>query len=84
MIDVYRCITFVEKTILVLIAFFTIFGVGTEMQKVFETGTVALTDLLLMFIYAEVLGMVAGFYKSRKIPITIPIFIAITALCRLI
>ena len=54
------------------------------MQKVFETGTVALTDLLLMFIYAEVLGMVAGFYKSRKIPITIPIFIAITALCRLI
>jgi hypothetical protein len=44
MIDVYRCITFVEKTILVLIAFFTIFGVGTEMQKVFETGTVALTD----------------------------------------
>ncbi|NBW78319.1 MAG: phosphate-starvation-inducible E-like protein, partial [Betaproteobacteria bacterium] len=43
-----------------------------------------LTDLLLMFIYAEVLGMVAGFYKHRKIPITIPIFIAITALCRLI
>ena len=84
MIDVYRFITFAEKTILVLIAFFTIFGVGTEMQKVFETGTVALTDLLLMFIYAEVLGMVAGFYKSRKIPITIPIFIAITALCRLI
>jgi len=82
--DVYRYITFAEKTILVLIAFFTIFGVGTEMQKVFETGTVALTDLLLMFIYAEVLGMVAGFYKSRKIPITIPIFIAITALCRLI
>ena len=59
MIDVYRYITFAEKTILVLIAFFTIFGVGTEMQKVFETGTVALTDLLLMFIYAEVLGMVA-------------------------
>lgn len=84
MIDVYRYITFAEKTILVLIAFFTIFGVGTEMQKVFETGTVALKDLLLMFIYAEVLGMVAGFYKSRKIPITIPIFIAITALCRLI
>jgi protein PsiE len=37
-----------------------------------------------MFIYAEVLGMVAAFYKYNKIPITIPIFIAITALCRLI
>jgi protein PsiE len=31
-----------------------------------------------------VLGMVAGFYKNRQIPITIPIFIAITALSRLI
>jgi protein PsiE len=84
MIDVYRYITVAEKAILVLIAIFTIYGVGLEMNKVIESGNVQLTDLLLMFIYAEVLGMVAGFYRSRKIPITIPIFIAITALCRLI
>ncbi|MFM7966683.1 MAG: phosphate-starvation-inducible PsiE family protein [Betaproteobacteria bacterium] len=84
MIDFYRYITLAEKAILVLIALFTIYGVGLEMNKVIQTGDVQLTDLLLMFIYAEVLGMVAGFYRSRKIPITIPIFIAITALCRLI
>jgi protein PsiE len=84
MIDVYRFITMAEKAILVLIAIFTIYGVGLEMNKVLQSGDVQLTDLLLMFIYAEVLGMVAGFYRSRKIPITIPIFIAITALCRLI
>jgi protein PsiE len=84
MIDIYKWITGVEKTILVLIAFFTIYAVGAEMYQVISTGNVKLTDLLLMFIYAEVLGMVAGFYKYRKIPITIPIFIAITALCRLI
>lgn len=84
MIDFYRYITLAEKTILVLIALFTIYGVGLEMNKVIQSGDVQLTDLLLMFIYAEVLGMVAGFYRSRKIPITIPIFIAITALCRLI
>ncbi len=82
--DIYRYITAAEKTILVLIAMFTIYAVSIEMWKVLQTGDVALTDLLLMFIYAEVLGMVAGFYKYRKIPITIPIFIAITALCRLI
>jgi len=82
--DIYRYITVAEKTILVFIALFTIYAVGVEMWKVIRTGDVALTDLLLMFIYAEVLGMVAGFYKFRKIPITIPIFIAITALCRLI
>ena len=37
-----------------------------------------------MFIYAEVLGMLGAFYSSRRIPITIPLFIAITALSRLI
>lgn len=84
MFDMYKWITNTEKTILVLIALFTIYGVGQEMYSVLLNGAVSLTDLLLMFIYAEVLGMVAGFYKSRKIPITIPIFIAITALCRLI
>ncbi|MFN4900058.1 MAG: phosphate-starvation-inducible PsiE family protein [Betaproteobacteria bacterium] len=84
MINFYRYITLAEKAILVLIALFTIYGVGLEMNKVIQSGDVQLTDLLLMFIYAEVLGMVAGFYQSRKIPITIPIFIAITALCRLI
>ena len=84
MFDVYKLITLIERAILVLIALFTVWGVGHEMVKLAASGTVALTDLLLMFIYAEVLGMVAAFYKSRSIPISIPIFIAITALCRLI
>jgi protein PsiE len=84
MIDVYKIITVGEKTILVLIAIFTVYGVGLEMYTVISSGIIKLTDLLLLFIYAEVLGMVGAFYKFRKIPITIPIFIAITALCRLI
>jgi protein PsiE len=84
MFDIYKWMTLAEKTILVLIALFTIYGVGAEMFSIFQANTVKLTDLLLMFIYAEVLGMVAAFYKYQKIPITIPIFIAITALCRLI
>lgn len=84
MVDVHKLITNIEKSILVLIALFTVFGVGQEMYTVIETGGVKLTDLLLMFIYAEVLGMVAAFYKHHRIPISIPIFIAITALCRLI
>lgn len=84
MFDVYKLITLAEKAILVLIALFTIYGVGLEMATVLGTGAIRLTDLLLMFIYAEVLGMVGAFYKHRTIPINIPIFIAITALCRLI
>jgi protein PsiE len=84
MFDVYKIITAIEKTILVLVALFTVWAVGLEMYKIVGSGKVQLTDLLLLFIYAEVLGMVGGFYKYRKIPILIPIFIAITALCRLI
>ena len=82
--NVYNLIIAAEKCILFFIALLTIFSVGVEMYTVIQNGKIALTDLLLMFIYAEVLGMVAAFYQYRKIPITLPIFIAITALCRLI
>ncbi len=83
-VDWYAVITFIEKSLLVIIAFLTVYAVVVEMITVVSSRAVTLTDLLLMFIYAEVLGMVAAFYKYRKIPITVPIFIAITALCRLI
>ena len=83
-LDWYSIITFDEKGLLVVIAFLTLYAVIVEMITVVSSRAVTLTDLLLMFIYAEVLGMVAAFYKYRKIPITVPIFIAITALCRLI
>ena len=82
--NVYNLITIAEKCILFFIALLTVFSVGVEMYTVIQNGKISLTDLLLMFIYAEVLGMVAAFYQYRKIPITLPIFIAITALCRLI
>ena len=81
---IYDAIVWTEKAILVLIAGFTVFAVALEMLTILVARSVKLTYLLLLFIYAEVLGMVAAFYKNRRIPITIPIFIAITALCRLI
>ena len=83
-IDWYKIITLMEKTLLIIIAFLTTYAVIFEIITVVSIRAVKLTDLLLLFIYAEVLGMVAAFYKFRKIPITVPIFIAITALCRLI
>ena len=82
--DWYKIITLMEKTLLVIIAFLTTYAVIVEIITVVSMRAVKLTDLLLLFIYSEVLGMVAAFYKFRKIPITVPIFIAITALCRLI
>ncbi len=41
-------------------------------------------DLFLLFIYAEILGMVGAFYRDNRIPVTLPLIIAITALTRMI
>jgi protein PsiE len=73
-----------EKLFLVLIAGFTVVAMGQEVWVIASHGKVELKDLLLMFIYAEVLGMLGAFYTSHRIPITIPLFIAMTALSRLI
>lgn len=77
-------ITYAEKAFLVIIALFTVFAMYQEVVKVVTHWNVELKDLLLMFIYAEVLGMLGAFYSSHKIPITIPLFIAMTALSRLL
>jgi protein PsiE len=82
--DVKRAIEITEKVFLVLIAAFTVVAMGQEVMLLVENRKVELKDLLLMFIYAEVLGMLGAFYSSRRIPIAIPLFIAVTALSRLI
>ena len=79
-----QVLKFTEKILLVIIACATIFATAQELFKLYLNGSVELADLLLLFIYTEVLGMVGVFYKSRKIPITLPLFIAITALSRMI
>ena len=73
-----------EKIFLVLIALFTVAAMVQEVVTLVGNLRVELKDLLLMFIYAEVLGMLGAFYSSRRIPITIPLFIAMTALSRLL
>lgn len=82
--NVKNIIGLVEKLFLIIIAIFTVAAMGQEISSLIENRHVELQDLLLMFIYAEVLGMLAAFYSSHRIPITIPLFIAMTALSRLI
>jgi len=62
----------------------TIFAFGIEVQTIIVQKSVALGDLLLLFIYLEVLGMVASYWGSHRIQLTYPLFIAITAIARLI
>ena len=74
----------IEKGLLGVIALLTIVATIQEIITIYMVGKVNLPDLLLLFIYTEVLGMIGVFYASNKIPITLPLFIAMTAIARLI
>ena len=74
----------IEKVMLGVIAVLTLIATVQEIITIYSVGSVPLPDLLLLFIYTEVLGMIGVFYTSNKIPITLPLFIAMTALSRLI
>ena len=55
-----------------------------EVNKMYINRNVDLADLLLLFIYIEVIGMIRLFWESKSIRITYPLLIAITALSRFI
>ena len=55
-----------------------------EILNMVEIQDVNLPDLLLLFIYLEVIGMVTSYWITLTIRLTYPLFIAITALSRLI
>ena len=62
----------------------TVLAFGFEINEMYKVKRVTLADLLLMFIYIEVIGMIGVFWESKTIRITYPLLIAITALARLI
>ena len=74
----------IEKGLLGLIAVLTVIATAQELVDIIDARKVDLADLLLLFIYTEVLGMIGVFYASNRIPITLPLFIAMTAIARLI
>lgn len=74
----------VERILLLLVALMTICGAATEIYQIYQTRSLNLADILLMFLYTEVIGMVNVFYIGKGATFIYPIFIAITALARLI
>ena len=82
--QIAKLINIIEKGLLSLIAILAVVATIEEVVQIYFNRSVQLADLLLLFIYTEVLGMIGIFFVSNKIPITIPIFIAMTAIARLI
>ena len=73
-----------QLVLLSIILLSTVIAVGIEIKKMFLNQTVTLADLLLMFLYLEVMAMVRVFWDQQSISITLPLLIAITALSRFI
>ena len=73
-----------EKALLAIIGIATCIAAGQYIISMYEAREIQLADLFLLFIYVEIIGMVGAFYSTNRIPVTLPIIIAITALCRLI
>ena len=70
--------------LLTIILISTVIAVGIEIKAMILNRSVTLADLLLMFLYLEVMAMVRVFWDQQSISITMPLLIAITALSRFI
>ncbi len=78
----YKALVIVEDIGLLVIAISTVIAMGFEIVAMFNAMKVTLADLLLLFIYLEVLAMVGIYLKSGKLPVRIPLYIAIVAVAR--
>ena len=73
-----------EKIVLSVLIVCTIIAIGMEIQGMFLVYRVTLADILLLFIYIEIIGMIKEYWISKVIRMSYPLFIAMTALARMI
>ena len=73
-----------EKIVLSVLIVCTIVAIGMEIQGMFAVYKVTLADILLLFIYIEIIGMIKEYWVSKMIRMSYPLFIAMTALARMI
>ena len=73
-----------EKIVLSVLIVCTIIAIGMEIQEMVLNSKVTLADILLLFIYIEIIGMIKEYWVSKMIRMSYPLFIAMTALARMI
>ena len=74
----------IQLTAVLFVLISTIIAFLLEIREMYENRNIELADLLLMFIYIEVIGLVKSYWETRSVRITYPLVIAITALARFI
>jgi len=78
----YKALVIVEDIGLLIIALSTVIAISFEVFEMIKAMKVTLADLLLLFIYLEVLAMVGIYLKTGKLPVRVPLYIAIVAIAR--
>ena len=73
-----------EKIVLSVLIICTIIAIGMEIQGMIAVYKVTLADILLLFIYIEIIGMIKEYWVSKMIRMSYPLFIAMTAPARMI
>ena len=81
---VHKVLHYIEQIGLLIILLATIVAVWQEVMLMIEVMKVDLKDLLLLFIYLEIIAMIQIYYEQHRLPIRYPIYIAIVALARYI
>ena len=74
----------IQLTAVMIVLISTVIAFFLEMRDMYMNRDITLADLLLMFIYIEVIGLVRSYWETRAVRITYPLVIAITALARFI
>ena len=74
----------IQLVAVIVVLVSTIIAFFLEMKEMYENKDITLADLLLMFIYIEVIGLVRSYWEPQSVRITYPLIIAITALARFI
>ena len=74
----------IQLTAVLFVLVSTVIAFFLEIREMYENKNIELADLLLMFIYIEVIGLVKSYWETRSVRITYPLVIAITALARFI
>ncbi len=74
----------IQLVAVLFVLFATVIAFFLEIKEMYENKNIDLADLLLLFIYIEVIGLVRSYWETRAIRISYPLVIAITALARFI
>lgn len=75
---------YIEKLVLVGVGGLALLGIGQLVHEIYQHKEIRLQDLLLMFIFIEIMAMANVYFLRHSVPFTYPMFIAVTALSRLI